>query len=33
MYYIDIHAHVGDCRIFDMNVTETQLLEAMRKVR
>lgn len=31
MYYIDIHAHVGDCRIFDMNVTETQLLEAMEK--
>ncbi|MDO4274567.1 MAG: amidohydrolase family protein [Eubacteriales bacterium] len=31
MYYIDAHAHIGDCRVFDMNVTEKQFLHEMEK--
>ena len=31
MRYIDAHAHLGDCRITDLDVTEEQLLAALEK--
>lgn len=31
MYYIDAHAHIGDCRVFDMNVSEKEFLAAMEE--
>lgn len=33
MYYIDVHAHIGDCRVFDMHVTEEQIFRAMEESR
>ena len=33
MQYIDSHAHLGDCRITDLNVTETQLLETLENAK
>lgn len=29
MNYIDAHTHLGDCRVFDMDITEDQLLQTM----
>lgn len=29
MKIIDAHIHLGDCRVFDMNITEDQLMEAI----
>ena len=33
MKYIDAHIHLGDCRVFDLNITEEELLNALEKHR
>ena len=29
MKYIDVHVHMGDCRVFGLNISEEQMLNAM----